>query len=593
MDRVFAHLVVLITLLAVCLALVFAYLMGSVRPEFDRYRVAGRALDLAHAAMIDEETGLRGYLLVHDRSFLEPYQDGVAALRRQDEVLTRSLGSDTDLAPLLLEMRLKEQAWTSGWATAVVAGQVPTETAELTAFFDRGKTLFDAYRAAELQLRDRLWDRRETLYAREGWGLVAGLGSTIVLGSLVLAALLRHRRRLKDALVAPVVGIVSATEAIARQDLSSDLVPSGPTEFRRIGESINAMRDALVGARERDRASEERIRLQEIRLRNILAMSREIAGSLNRGYVLRTVASSAASVSGFPRVIVWLADDPQARTLSAVYDSTTADGRPESDLKAEIGIGVVGQAVRYGRTATENAANASSVELHPEQGLRTLAIPLVVGARVSGAIELSGPEPHRMDEGVLEVVEMLAIHAAAAIEAASLHSDTEELAHTDALTGLANRRRLDHDLALECERSARYQRPLGLIMFDVDHFKRVNDTHGHARGDEILQELAEVVRHNIRTTDSAYRFGGEEFVVLARETDHMEAAHLAERLRAKIEEHFQARGSRGSVTASFGIALVPPDPPVPAQVIASADAALYRSKAEGRNRVTGPASSIR
>ena len=591
-DQVFRHLVVLIALLGLCLGLVFAYLLGSVRPDSNRYRTAGRALDLAHAAMIDEETGLRGYLLVGDRTFLQPYEDGVAALRHEDEVLTRSLGSDPDVAPLLLDMRLTGQAWTSGWAAEVVANGVPTERAELAAFFGRGKAMFDDYRSAELKLHDELWERRDTIYDREGWGLALGLGSTVVLGSFVLVAVIRHRRRLKEAVVTPVVRIVSATDAIAQHDLTADVELSGPTEFRRIGESINVMRDALADARDQECLSQERIRLQESRLRNILAMSREISGSLNRGYVLRTVAASATTVSGFSRVIVWLADDPQARTLSAVYDSQSADGRPVEEMKAEIGVGVVGQAVRYGRTATENAAHASSVELHPEQGLRGLAIPLVVGARVSGAIELSSPEPHHMGEGDLEVVETLAIHAAAAIEAASLHSDTEELAHTDALTGLANRRRLDHDLALECERSARYRRPLGLIMFDVDHFKRVNDTHGHARGDEILQELADVVRDSIRTTDTAYRYGGEEFVVLARETDRIEAAHLAERVRAKIEEHFKARGSRGSVTASFGIALVPPEPPVPSNVVASADAALYRSKAEGRNRVTGPASSV-
>jgi len=223
-----------------------------------------------------------------------------------------------------------------------------------------------------------------------------------------------------------------------------------------------------------------------------------------------------------------------------------------------------------------------------ENDLRSVAVPLVVGARVTGAIELSGPEPHRMTRGSVDVLETLAMHAAAAIEAASLHTHTEQLAHTDALTGLANRRRLDHELALECERSARYQRPFALIMFDVDHFKRVNDTYGHTRGDEILQQLAEVVRQEVRTTDSVYRYGGEEFVVLARETDHRDAGELAERLRARIEAHFSARGAVAPVTASFGIALVPPEDPDPAQVVASADAALYRSKEGGRNRVSGP-----
>jgi diguanylate cyclase (GGDEF)-like protein len=305
-------------------------------------------------------------------------------------------------------------------------------------------------------------------------------------------------------------------------------------------------------------------------------MSREISGSLNLRYVLRTVATSATTVSGFGRAIIWLASDDNGTSLSAAHDSATADGLAAEELAAEMGVGPVGQAVRYGRTATENATNESSVQVHAENSLRTVAVPLVVGARVTGAIELSSPQPRRITEGSLEVLETLAMHAAAAIEAAGLHTSTEELAHTDALTGLANRRRMDHELALECERAARYQRPLALIMFDVDHFKRINDTYGHTRGDEILQQLAEVVRQAVRTTDSVYRYGGEEFAVLLRETDDREAVPLAERLRARIESHFSARGAVAPVTASFGVALVPPEKPDPAAIVACADSALYR-----------------
>jgi len=123
-------------------------------------------------------------------------------------------------------------------------------------------------------------------------------------------------------------------------------------------------------------------------------------------------------------------------------------------------------------------------------------------------------------------------------------------------------------------------------MFDVDHFKRLNDTHGHTRGDEVLQQLAEVVRHEVRTTDTVYRYGGEEFVVLARETGPAEACDLAERLRRRIEAHFAAHGSAEPVTASFGVSFVPPEPAQPQAILAAADAALYRSKSGGRNRVT-------
>ena len=193
-----------------------------------------------------------------------------------------------------------------------------------------------------------------------------------------------------------------------------------------------------------------------------------------------------------------------------------------------------------------------------------------------------------MEEGSLAVLETLATHAAAAIEAARLHGRTEELAQTDALTGLANRRRLDDDLAVECGRSVRYGRPLALVMFDVDHFKSLNDTFGHVRGDEILQELADAVRAAVRATDTVYRYGGEEFAVLARETDAEHATVLAERLRSRIERHFSARKSLRPITASFGVGTVPPTECVPERIVAQADSALYRAKADGRNRVCGP-----
>jgi diguanylate cyclase (GGDEF)-like protein len=585
LNRVFVQLIILIGLMALTLAIVFAYLIGSVRPDQERYRTAGRALNLAHAAMIDQETGLRGYLLTHESPYLEPYYSGVATLEKQNATLERNLGGD--LSALLLTMRVAEQAWQSEWATEVVSGK-PGGGAELDTFYAHGRSLFDRYRTAEAALNDRISARRDSLFARQGRVLTTGLVATLLLGGLLVAGAAWQRRRLKEAVFPPVIAIVSATEAIARNDLAAELVPSGASEFRRIGESINQMRGALAEARDRDVAAQGRIEIQAGQLRNILAMSREISGSLNLRYVLRTVANSASAVSGFERAIIWLAGDEAAMSLSAAYDSSSPDGLAVGELEAELGVGVVGQAIRYGRTATENASRESSVEVHVENDLRSVAIPLVVGARVTGAIELSGPEPHRMTRGSVDVLETLAMHAAAAIEAASLHTHTEQLAHTDALTGLANRRRLDHELALECERSARYQRPFALIMFDVDHFKRVNDNNGHTRGDEILQQLAEVVRQEVRTTDSVYRYGGEEFVVLARETDHRDAGELAERLRARIEAHFSARGAVAPVTASFGIALVPPEDPDPARVVASADAALYRSKEGGRNRVSGP-----
>jgi diguanylate cyclase (GGDEF)-like protein len=179
---------------------------------------------------------------------------------------------------------------------------------------------------------------------------------------------------------------------------------------------------------------------------------------------------------------------------------------------------------------------------------------------------------------------MLAMHAATAIESARLHQLTEERSQKDALTRLFNRRRLEEDLDAECKRCLRYGRPLAFVMLDVDHFKAFNDAHGHPQADLALQEVAEVITGGVRTTDTAYRFGGEEFSILLRETGADDAVHFAERLRKRIQQRF-ATGTLAGITASFGVAQFSADLPTPRALVEAADAAMYESKRTGRNRV--------
>lgn len=584
-DRGFLRALIATGLLLLISSALLVYVLGWLNPAQHRYRLARNALDNAHAGMLDQETGLRGYLIVHDRRLLEPYRQGVATVAREDAALSRQIGSDSAMAPLVLDMRLAQQAWVSQWALVVATGHAPRGRAALDAFLLRGKALLDAYRVKEAALSQRLLQRRDSLYTQETWAFVIAVVATILFGLGLLAMTVRRRSLVREVAVDPVARIVSALSAIAQGDLESRALPGGVSEFRRIGETVAEVRRALVDARDHDRAARERSDAHAAQLHSILTMSREISGSLNLRYALRTIGATAATVSGFARAMTWLTED-DGQTLYAAFD-TAVGGPAAGGPRAEVGVGVVGQAVRYGRAVTENETHEPSVEVHAERGLETLALPLVVGAQVRGAIELSSPSPHRMVQGSLEVLLTLASHAAAAIEAARLHGQTEQLAQTDGLTGLANRRRLDADLAAECERARRYRRPLALIMFDVDRFKAFNDAFGHLRGDEVLQDLAEVVSRVVRATDTAYRYGGEEFAVITRETDAEHAIVLAERLRSRIEQHFAAHGSLRPITASFGVGCAPPEQPTSEALLTSADAALYRAKAEGRNRVCG------
>jgi diguanylate cyclase (GGDEF)-like protein len=159
-------------------------------------------------------------------------------------------------------------------------------------------------------------------------------------------------------------------------------------------------------------------------------------------------------------------------------------------------------------------------------------------------------------------------------------------ATTDALTGIANRRSFDEELALEWRRAHRIGDSLALVLLDLDDFKKVNDTHGHPAGDAVLRTIGEVLGSGVRQIDLAARYGGEEFVVLVPESDLKGATQLAKRLRLAVSK---ARaelpdGRLLKVTASFGVA-VKGDLTSAEQLIAAADDALYEAKRAGKNRV--------
>jgi diguanylate cyclase (GGDEF)-like protein len=160
--------------------------------------------------------------------------------------------------------------------------------------------------------------------------------------------------------------------------------------------------------------------------------------------------------------------------------------------------------------------------------------------------------------------------------------EVERASITDSLTGLFNRRRLDQAFEHELGRALRYSVPLSVIIGDIDHFKQVNDTHGHQIGDQVLQAVAEILRHGVRSVDTVGRWGGEEFIIICPDTD-LEGAHaLADKLRISIEATILPGDIRN--TTSFGVAEYRCGETVK-ELVSRADSALYRAKLGGRNRV--------
>lgn len=212
--------------------------------------------------------------------------------------------------------------------------------------------------------------------------------------------------------------------------------------------------------------------------------------------------------------------------------------------------------------------------------------PILVGTSVKGVLTAQARPIGVYKKHHLETLHALAAYAGVAIQNAKLFHDVQLLASTDPLTGIANRRKFMDIFFMELERASRYGTNLSFLMFDIDFFKRINDTYGHSIGDVVLQKAAALAKANLRTTDTIGRYGGEEFTILLPNT-HLEGAKIvAERIRNSFENaEIEAYPGKAVVfTASFGLAEFQ-DGDTMDSLLARSDRALYYAKETGRNKV--------
>jgi diguanylate cyclase (GGDEF)-like protein len=214
-----------------------------------------------------------------------------------------------------------------------------------------------------------------------------------------------------------------------------------------------------------------------------------------------------------------------------------------------------------------------------------LEIPMMARGEVYGLLQVqaSGDDPQNELTAAAPIASAVADAMSLALSNIALREKLRTQALRDPLTGLYNRRYMEDVLERYAGLAERNQSPLSVVMFDLDHFKRLNDEHGHALGDAVLASVAAAVLGTIRPSDIACRFGGEEFVVLLPDCAIAEAAERAEALRSRIERVSENHGVR--VSASFGIASIPESSSKVTDVLGQADEALYCAKTEGRNRI--------
>jgi diguanylate cyclase (GGDEF)-like protein len=213
-----------------------------------------------------------------------------------------------------------------------------------------------------------------------------------------------------------------------------------------------------------------------------------------------------------------------------------------------------------------------------------LLVPLAVENKLLGAVAFTFLERTRpSDPAQVEFIQDVAQQVALGMENARLFSALSQMASTDELTRLANRRRFTESLRMEMARMRRSEAPLSLIMADADHLKAINDAHGHPAGDAAIRHVAEAIRKGGRETDMAARLGGEEFALLLPGTDAVGAVKAAERIRKALAS--SSIPTVGTVTVSMGVATAPADAAAEEELVRVADARLYAAKARGRNQV--------
>lgn len=220
----------------------------------------------------------------------------------------------------------------------------------------------------------------------------------------------------------------------------------------------------------------------------------------------------------------------------------------------------------------------------PERNVRSLCMaPLNQQGGLKGVIVAVSPYSETYSATQRNLLGLVAAQTSITLERASYLRKQEELAACDGLTGLLNHRMFQGSIRFEIERAKRYNHPLSLIMFDIDHFKEFNDKYSHPVGDEILKMVSFTMKGMVRATDRAFRYGGEEFCIILTETTAENAVNLAERLRKKIEVNRAVRGL--SVTISLGITDYITHE-TPEDFINRVDTLLYKSKQSGRNKTS-------
>ncbi|MBT0665329.1 sensor domain-containing diguanylate cyclase [Geobacter pelophilus] len=327
-------------------------------------------------------------------------------------------------------------------------------------------------------------------------------------------------------------------------------------------------------------------------LTDLIGVARTVVSTLELDQVLDRILDSALSFMGMPSGMLAVYEETSGEMVLHAHSGLSHKfvcldrwpllGRGDALTR----MAMQDYAIRYSPDMSQEAEPA--VELAAEGITAMVCVPLAVHNRPVGILYLYDFESRLLEDRQLNHLDLLASFAAMAIDNASLHSRTKMMALTDALTGLYNNRYFMQVFPHEMIRARRYSKPLSIIMIDVDNFKKLNDTYGHPKGDQVLASLGKILSSSLRASDLSFRYGGEEFAVILPETRLEGAFLVAESLREKVFKELSpllGHESDRPVTISLGVAGYPSDASTTDSLLSHADACLYKAKNQGKNRV--------
>jgi len=379
--------------------------------------------------------------------------------------------------------------------------------------------------------------------------------------------------------------VSAAAVKIATGDLSVRSNVGGTDEIGYLAASFDVLADEISNWRNN---LEEMVSSRVKELEALFDVVHTISQSLELKEVLPSVLDRVLDNMRETRGVIVLRDDKGVMLRLMAHKGLS----PESIHQiSALGQGCVGDVILKNdiiRIPGEDSEEAVQFPgLEPEGLQSAIVAPISVRGQSLGAIAIYSIKKDRFTDQDEVLLMTIGSQVGVAVENAQLYEKTLELAQKDGLTGLANRRFFMETLKKEVARADRYSTPFSILMLDIDKFKRFNDSYGHPKGDELLREFATMVNNSVRTTDTPGRYGGEEFVVILPNTQLKGAIVIAERIRIAMEGlkiPVPGESQFASTTVSIGIAELTTGE-TDEKILSAADAALYRAKEGGRNRV--------